>query len=130
MDAKRSMRESAAKFETAHFTAGHPAYRAHLETLRVLLCDMSLLIAEDSARSSRWLRGRKPATGAVGWSTRFFLSLRLRSHGKNTSDAVLEAAKDAVRMALVHQEYMALETSKGSDSTTVGGRGRYRTEEA
>lgn len=121
------MREAAAKFENGHFTASHPAYREHLDLTRALLCDISLLLAEDAAKTSHWLRDRK----SLDWFSRFFLAHRLHGCGKDASDAVLEAAKDFVRMYAVHQEYVMLEAApKDSNSKTVGGSGRYRTEVA
>ncbi|MEV7014154.1 hypothetical protein [Streptosporangium sp. NPDC051022] len=129
MAEKKTMQQVAAEIEVAHFTTGHPAYRAHLEHWRTLLCEMALTLAEDSAQTSRWLRVRKPRVGAANWFDRFFLSVRLRGHGKNAADAVLEAAKDLVRMAAVHQEYIVLETSRAADGKPADKSGRYRTED-
>ncbi|MEV8639081.1 hypothetical protein AB0395_46235 [Streptosporangium sp. NPDC051023] len=126
---KKTMQQVAAELEAAHFTTGHPAYRAHLEHWRTLLCEMALTLAEDSAQTSRWLRVRRPRVGAASWADRFFLSIRLRGHGKNAADAVLEAAKDLIRMAAVHQEYTLLEASKATDGKPASRSGRYRTED-
>jgi hypothetical protein len=126
------MRQSAAGIEAAHFTSGHPAYRKHLETERLLVLDIALLLMEDSGRTADWHRQRSPGRGLGHWLHKFFLTLRLRSHGKSASEALMEAAKSVVRQAEVHQEYMAVEARKNSgssnpNSTTTGGSGRYRT---
>lgn len=116
----------AADIETARITGSHSAYRAHLERQRLLAMDIALMIAEDASESSAWLRDRRPAKGRVKWLSRLWLSLRLGSHGRVASDAVLEAAKAAVRAYAVHQEYIDLEQS-GAGTSSGDRAGRYRT---
>lgn len=133
MSRSGSMRDCAATVESSHFTGSHAAYRQYLESSRLLLLDVALLLMEDSARTADWHRDRSSGRGLGVWLQTFFLSLRMRSHGRLASEAVLEAAKDIVKMATVHQEYMHLEaranaSSTSPASTTIGGPARYRTE--
>lgn len=131
MSRSGSMRESAAKMEAAHFTASHAAYRQHLETERLLLLDVGLLLTQDSGHAADWHRRRSSGRGFMHWLQTFFLTLRLRSHGKAASEAMLEAAKSVVRQAEVHHEYMAVEAARNSVSgaaVVIGDSSRYRTE--
>ncbi|WP_214103269.1 hypothetical protein [Acrocarpospora catenulata] len=127
MSRSGKLAQAAAVFEQADLGRSHEEYRRYLEAVRTIMCDLSLLIAEDAAEAGRWLRERDPKGGRVGWWDRMFLSFRLSGHGKRSAEAVLEAAKTAVRMSMVHQEYIALETDPAQNGKS-GRQGRYRTE--
>jgi len=119
------LRGRAAKWETAEFTRGHLSYRQHLENLRTLLGDLAFVVDRDTEQAARWVRehGKKSRScPRLPWLTGFLASLRYRDKGLLAAEAVLEAAKDVVRMAGVHDEYLLMEQVKPGDD-------RYRTEE-
>ncbi|MFF3665512.1 hypothetical protein [Microtetraspora malaysiensis] len=122
--------KAAGQIERGHFSTSHPVYRAHLERRRAMACDIALMLHDDAARVSMWLQTRQQAQ-RMSWLSRIYLALRVASHGRNAADAVLEAAKSAIRMAAVHEEYVAIETTTSTDSSRSGSArsGRYRTEE-
>jgi hypothetical protein len=127
------MKVRAATWENATFTAGHASYRAHLENLRLLLANVEFVIARDSDEAARWFRrhGKKTKSGddkprvcpKLPWLKAYLDSVRYRWKGKLAAELVQEAAKDAVRMAGVHAEYLLMEGVGHVDSD------RYRREE-
>ncbi len=118
------LRGRAAKWEGANFTRGHLSYREHLENLRGLLGDLAFVLDRDTEQAARWLRehGKKSRTcPKLPWLAGLTASMRYRYKGNLAAEAVLEAAKDAIRMAGVHDEYLLMEQTKPGDD-------RYRTE--
>lgn len=119
----------AAKWENATFTAGHASYRAHLENLRMLLSNIEFVVARDSDESARWFRQhssvkQKPRLcPKLPRLSAYLQAVRYRFKGKLVAELVQEAAKDVVRMAAVHAEYLLME----GDGHT--GPDRYRKEE-
>lgn len=124
-----SMTQAATSVATSHFTGGHAPYRQYLEYQRLLMMDIALLLQEDAGRAADWHRGRSTGRGFMHWLKKFFLTMTMRGHGKNASEALQEAAKSIVQMSMVHGELMALEAARNSStSATTGQTNRYRTE--
>lgn len=128
MSRSGKLTRAASTFEQADLGRSHAEYRTYLEAVRTVMCDLSMLLSEDASEAGSWLRGRDPKEGRVGWWDRWFLSFRLAGHGKRAAEAVLEAAKTSVRMAMVHQEYIAQEADPARNGSSGGREGRYRTE--
>ncbi|WP_436764383.1 hypothetical protein [Streptosporangium sp. V21-05] len=127
--------EAAAAFVDSDVTRSHQAYRDYQETVRAMLCAISLTMSEDSRQAAAWLRHRTAPDGRrVGWLQRIFLAGRLRGHGNNAAEAMLEAAKAIVRMSAVHQEYLLAEQQANKKTASGTGtnsqrQGRYDTKD-
>ncbi len=113
------------RWEQAEFTRGHQSYRQHLENLRSLLGDLAYLVDRDNEQPARWLSEHRTLSARcprLPWLERLVAGLRYRYKGQLAAEAVLEAAKDAIRMAAVHDEYLLMENvTPAGDRYRTGG---------
>lgn len=122
--------EAATAFIDSDVTKSHQTYRDYQENARAMLCALSLTMSEDARHAAAWLRHRTAPDGRrVSWLNRTWLAARLRGHGNNAAEALLESAKAVVRMAAVHQEYMLAESQAGKNTTNGKRQGRYETKD-
>ncbi|WP_157254822.1 hypothetical protein [Nonomuraea typhae] len=121
--AGRSLRTQVKAFDTAQVTGSHEGMATYLDNTESLSRTLATMLSMDAELAATWLRHRKPSQGKrLGFRERWQLSRRIRGHGKNGADALLEAAKHVRRMKELHEDFVAA-------SALGSGGGKHRGEE-
>lgn len=120
--AGKKLAEQVKAFDTAQVTGSHDGVAAYLDNSEGMSRNLAVMLAMDADLAATWLRHRKPARGKrVPYRDRWQLSRRIRGHGKNGADALLEAAKYIRRMKEVHEDFVAAETPGSGGGKHRGG---------